>query len=126
METVRGGKLSWDETQCAYRQHLYIQGRQKGVDAEGQPVRAGFTPEQVQAVLAAGGQLPMHELLRCRVRYFSDGLALGSRAFLEEVFQQYRGHFGTRRQSGACAMLHGDWGGLCTMRNLRRQPVSCG
>jgi hypothetical protein len=28
----------------------------------------------------------MSELLRCRVRYFSDGLALGSEAFVERIF----------------------------------------
>ena len=66
----------------------------------------------------------MHELLRCRVRYFSDGLALGSQAFLETVFQRYRGHFGPHRQSGARPMRFGDWGGLCTLRDLRLAPVS--
>jgi hypothetical protein len=30
-------------------------------------------------MIQAGDQLPMSELLRCRVRYFNDGLALGSR-----------------------------------------------
>ena len=66
----------------------------------------------------------MHELLRCRIRYFSDGLALGSQAFLEQIFQRYRGHFGPNRQSGARVMQHGDWGPLCTMRSLRLQAVS--
>ena len=53
-------------------------------------MRPGFTQEQVKAVLDAGGSLPLHALLRCRVRCFSDGLALGSAAFLEGVFQRYR------------------------------------
>ena len=124
MQVTRGGRVSWGRTQAAYRRHLYVQGRQKGVDPQGGPIRQGFTPEEVKKVLEAGGQLPMHELLRCRVRYFSDGLALGSRAFLEQIFQRYRGHFGPKRKSGARAMRHGEWGELCTLRNLRLQPVT--
>ena len=67
-------------------------------------------------------------------RYFSDGLALGSQAFLEPIFHRYRDHFGQKRQSGARRMRYGlprrslakpgDWGGLCTLRNLRLQAVS--
>ena len=124
LQATRGRRVSWGKTQAAYRQHLYVQGRQKGVDPQGRPIRQGFTPEEVKKVLAEGGRLPMHELLRCRVRYFSDGLALGSQAFLEQIFQRYRGHFGPKRQSGARAMRHGDWGELCTLRSLRMQAVS--
>ena len=48
------------------------------------------------------------------------------RAFLEGIFQRYRGHFGPHRRWGACPMRLGDWGGLCTLRDLRLQPVSRG
>jgi len=119
-----GGRVSWGRAQRTYRQRLYVQGRQKGLDPEGRPIRQGFTPEQVAQVIEAGGRLPMHELLRCRIRYFSDGLALGSLAFVETVFQRYRGHFGSRRQTGARTMRHGDFLSLFTLRDLRLQPVS--
>ena len=66
----------------------------------------------------------MHELLRCRVRYFSDGLALGGREFVESVFARYRGRFGAKRETGAREMRYGDWMGLCTLRDLRLAPVS--
>jgi hypothetical protein len=65
----------------------------------------------------------MHEMLRCRVRYFSDGVALGTEAFVEDVFRRYRGHFGAKRQCGARAMRHADWGELRTLRDLRREAV---
>jgi REP element-mobilizing transposase RayT len=120
------GAMSWDEVQRNYRLQLYVQGRQKGVDAQGQPIRQGFTREEVEAVIAARGRLPIHELLRCRVRYFSDGLALGGQEFVEDVFRRYRGHFGPRRQTGARPMRFGEWPGLCTLRDLRLAPVSRG
>ncbi len=123
VQVTRGHRVSWGRTHAAYRQHLYVQGRQKGLDAQGQPIRQGFTPEQVQEVLASGGRLPMHALLHCRVRYFSDGVALGTTAFVEDVFRRYRGHFGAKRQSGARAMRYADWGELRTLRDWRREAV---
>ena len=124
MQTAGAGRESWGRTQRAYRQQLYVQGRQRGVDPEGRPIRQGFRPEQVKNVLAAGGVLPMHEVLRCRVRYFADGLALGGEAFLEEIFRRYRGQFGRNRASGARPMRFGEWDGLCTLRDPHLQPVT--
>ena len=48
-----------------------------------------------------GGQLTKGQLLRCRVRYFSEGLALGNQDFVEKVFQENRSHFGPKREKGA-------------------------
>jgi putative transposase len=125
MEHVGGGqRVSWGRAQRAYRQQLYVQGQQKGLSPEGQPIRQGFTPAQVDEVLQAGGRLPLHEVLRCRVRYFTDGLALGRPSFLERVFQRHRQQFGPNRQHGARPMRFGEWGGLCTLRDLRLQPVT--
>jgi hypothetical protein len=124
MQGAAGRRVSWGRAQRAYRQQLYVRGQQKGLDPEGRPIRHGFSPEQVEAVLQAGGRLPLHEVLRCRVRYFSDGLALGSQSFLEKLFQRYRAQFGAKRQTGARPMRFGDWGGLCTLRDLRLQPVA--
>lgn len=118
-----GGLMSWGHVQPEYRQRLYIQGQQKGLDSEGRAIRQGFKPEEVEAVVKAGGKLPMHELLRCRVRYFSDGLALGSQAFVDGVFSRYQSHFGSKRQTGARPMRFGQWMGLCTLRDLRLQPI---
>ncbi len=118
-------EASWARTRCLYRKHLYVQGLKKTTNCRGGIVlRGGFTKEQVEQVLATGGQLPMRVLLRCRVRYFSDGLALGSRAFIEELFDQHREQFGRIRSSGARPMKHGQWDGLCTLRDLRLNPVS--
>jgi len=69
---------------------IYVQGRRKGTGADGQRLGAGFSAEQVKTVLESGGKLPRHALLRCRVRYFSDGLVLGGAEFVEEVFRRYR------------------------------------
>jgi hypothetical protein len=74
-------------------------------------------------VVDEGGRLSKQELLQCRVRYLSDGVVLGTRSFVEEVFAKHRDQFGIKRKSGARAMKYGDWGGLCTMRDLRLQVL---
>lgn len=125
MQAAFGMKESWGKTQRLYRQRLYEQGQSKGLDSQAQPLRDGFTAEQVQEVIEQGGQLPLYQLLRCRVRYFSDGLVWGSEAFVERVFQRYRGQFGASRQTGSRPMRYGEWGGLCTLRDLRVSPISC-
>ena len=65
-----------------------------------------------------------YELLRCRVRYFSDGVVLGSKDFVNEIFEAFRGKaFHTERKEGARAMKGGGWGQLYTVRDLRREAI---
>ena len=67
----------------------------------------------------------LRELLHCRVRYFTDSLAIGTRAFVEGVFAGNRSHFGPHRKEGARPLRPGRaLPGLVTLRALRRSPVS--
>ncbi|MGJ8697859.1 MAG: transposase [Verrucomicrobiaceae bacterium] len=45
--------------------------------------------------------LAIGKAISCRIRYFADGAVLGSKTFVNDVYQQSREHFGTRRQTGA-------------------------
>jgi hypothetical protein len=119
-----GWEGDWDKVGPEYRKHLYIRGREKGTTAEGKAATAGISKARVDQVLAAGGKLTMGEALHCRVRYFSDGLALGSQEFVDQVFKQHRDQFGPKRKTGARAMRWADWGGLCTARNLRLTVIN--
>ena len=119
-----GQAAEWRKASRGYRKYLYVSGGEKGIDADGRAIREGFSVEKVEKVLAEGGRLGGVDLLRCRVRYLSDGVALGSRDFVDGVFRKYRKSFGEKRKSGARAMRWGDWGGLCTARDLRRDVVS--
>lgn len=49
---------------------------------------ASLPPEEARKVLEAGGKLPAHALLRCRVRYLTDGLILGSAAFVQRHLEE--------------------------------------
>jgi REP element-mobilizing transposase RayT len=107
----------WKSFSKEYRMHLFGIGMKT-------EVRTGFDPARVKEALEAGGELRLPELLRCRVRYLSDGVAFGSRLFVDQVFENFRDRFGPKRKSGSRAMKGGDWEGLATLRDLRKETIS--
>ena len=69
------------------------------------------------------GEVLFGKMLRCRIRYFTDGAVIGSRRFVEEAFAKSRARFGSKRKSGA-RKLNGDAmpakGILWSLRDLRK------
>ena len=106
-----------------YRLELFGRGESRGLTEEGKPKRLGISQERIEAVLKKKGKLERWEAVRCRVRYFSDGLILGSRPFVERFFKKNRRRFGPRRQNGARAMRYVNLPELFTMRDLQKAPV---
>jgi len=111
----------WQDIAAAYRIHLFGHGERRPGDARtGAGAKPGFTTETVKLVAEAQhGELPLHEVLRSRVRYFTDGAAIGSANFVDGVFESHRNHFGPRRKTGARTMHGAKWDGLSTLRALR-------
>ena len=66
--------------------------------------------------------LGMASMLRCRVRYFTDGVVIGSKEFVNEAFAGARERFGPKRKDGA-RKLRGSGsaanGLLWSLRDLR-------
>jgi putative transposase len=106
-----------------YRCYIYQEGLERGLGPNGKPMKAGFTQEQVERVKAQQGALPAVAQLQRRVRYFSDGMVMGTKAFVNEVFGQRRELFGSKRKSGARRLKGADWGELRAMRDLRESSV---
>lgn len=75
-----------------------------------------------QERLAAGKNVACSRMLRWKLRYFTDGVVVGSRGFVDGLFAQCRDRFGPRRKSGARKM-RGQAGGMAgvlwTARDLR-------
>ena len=117
---VRRLEVTRTESMKGYRMRVFSQGLEglEGTDADGNPLRRGLDRAAVEKVLAERGRVGLDEYLRCRVRYFSDGVALGSRGFVDGVFGRFRRHFSAGRSSGARRMrgLESD---LFTARDLR-------
>lgn len=102
-----------------YRAWLFGQGEESGVDEGGRARRKGFDRKQVEQVLAKKGKLSREEMLRCRVRYFTDGAVLGSKEFVNQMFQAERKRFGPKRQTGARPLRGVEAGSLRTLRDLQ-------
>ena len=119
-------RLGWAKAQESYRQLLYGIGQEVrgGKTPDGcVKSKGGFTQREIEAVCAEGGKLSLAAVLRCRVRYFTDGVVIGSAGFVDEFFERRRGSFGERRRNGARRMRGADWGKLRVLRDLRTAPV---
>lgn len=115
---------AWRHVSARYRVLLYAEGGERRAAYGGRVVRKGIATADVGRVLESNGKLPLPEILRCRVRYFTDGMAIGGKAFVERVFNENRGLFGPKRKDGARKMRFGEWDGLRTARALRVDAVS--
>ena len=122
--SAMGECATWREAAARYRQLVYISGEEQGVDERGHATHPGLDRKAVQGVLDNGGHLPKSVLLRCRVRYFTDGVVLGSKHYVDDVFHRHRDQFSPKRKTGARALRGGGWGDLSTVRRLRLTPIT--
>ena len=106
----------------AYRCLLHAEGREVKDAQNEKVVGRGMSVEKVRAVLAEKGKLSPADLVRLRVRYFSDGVVLGSREFVEGVFEGNRERFGPRRRQGGHRVMESE-APFFTLRQLRVRPV---
>ncbi len=90
---------------------------------QGSRFRRGVIHATVEKERERGGRLSRWEMLRCRVRYFTAGAVIGSRAYVEAVFESQRQRFGSAREDGARPMRGADFGGLCALRDLKADVI---
>ncbi len=113
-----GNAPNWRLIGREYRKILFGMG-EAIPDADGEKGRPGMSREAVSAVQQSDGQLTRSQLLRFKWRYFTQGVVIGSKAFVEKFFHEKRDFFGERRKDGARKMRGGDWGELQTVRELK-------
>ena len=89
---------------------------------EGRHRKRGMSRAEAMTELREGKILGKADLLRCRVRYFSEGLVLGSRDFVEKAFEEKREWFGVKRKSNAHSLPVAG-AGLYSMRNLKTKAL---
>ena len=117
--------ITWREVGREYRKLLFGMGEERGVRADGKgPLRRGLKRQDVEKVWKAGGRLTKAQLLRCRLRYFTDGVVIGSKEFVNAFFESQREYFSETRKEGARRMRGGDWGTLRCARDLQKAPVA--
>ena len=67
-------------------------------------LRKGISKADAERERDRDGEISLGKVLRCRVRYFTDGAVIGSRSFVDEAFAKSRGRFGPKRTTGARKM----------------------
>jgi putative transposase len=109
----------WGQVSREYRQVLLVSS-----GTAGRSGKVVLDPEEIRREMKRAGVLTMGQVLRLRVRYFTDGVVLGSRNYVNGVFAEFRDRFGPRRRSGARRLRGLDaLGDLATMRDLRVDVV---
>ncbi len=107
----------------AYRMLMFEEGATpKEQSGQGGKNARVLSRKVMREVLSRGGALTRGELLRCRVRYMTDGVILGSEGFVEAWFAEHRLGFG-RRRTGARRLRGGGWGDLYCLRDLRKDVI---
>jgi REP element-mobilizing transposase RayT len=99
----------WKEVSRVYRRTMGLAlGRRSGrAEVETGVVRPQMNAAETLEAAENGTVLPdlgMAAMLRCRVRYFTDGAVIGSKEFVNEAFAAARERFSAKRKDGARRM----------------------
>ncbi len=121
-------ELAWQDVSRRYRRLLGLALERKPGNASSGKLRTRRTaPTEAEAQKTGDPDSVLKELslaamLRCRIRYFTDGAVIGSQAFVNEHFAEGRERFPESRKNGA-RKLRGNAapaaGTLWSMRDLR-------
>jgi putative transposase len=113
------GAADWAKGAAEYRMRLYVEGGKAGESG-----KAVFDRAEILKVLREQGVIGVGEALRLRIRYFGDGLVLGSEEYVEGIFREFRSHFGPKRRTGARKLRGLPFVELRTLRDLKKNVVS--
>ena len=99
----------WKEVSRIYRRAMGLALGRKSGSADVEKGMARPQMNTAEALVADGNgtvlpDLGMAAMLRCRVRYFTDGAVIGSKGFVNEAFAGARERFTAKRKDGARKM----------------------
>ena len=110
-ERALGDVSQWNDVRESYALLM------AGDDRDGEERSTGRTEGQRKR-----GALTERQMLRAKVRYFVDGMVIGSKDFVDDVFRLTKDWFGEERRSGA-RRINGVETPLRTLRALRVRPL---
>ena len=111
-------RTDWAQAAAEYRMLLFVTG-----GSANHSDKAVLDPEVIRAELKRGGQLGVGQVLRLRVRHLTDGVILGSKEFVNEMFNRHRDRFGPRRKDGARPIRGVPLPGISVLRDLRVNTI---
>jgi REP element-mobilizing transposase RayT len=109
------GAPNWDIAQAEYRKLLYavaVKPRAKG---------RVLAIEEFDRVVSEKGKVPLAQALRLRIRSLTDGVVFGTKEFIAAHESEFATANRRKRKAPPKPLpLVTDWGGLSTLRGLRR------
>ena len=117
LKKMKDGSHSFDEVLKAHRMLIFGKGASPWTN-KGKLI----THEAAVKVLEKQqGKLPKTVLLRCRVRYFTDGAIMGSAEFVHGFVGAWQRERERKYPPKVNSMKGTDWGDLAVIQGLRRQ-----
>jgi len=119
---------AWKEASRRYRRLLGLALERKSLNAKvATSGKMKISRNDAEAMGSGDNQtvlpdLRMAKMLRCRVRYFTDGAVIGGKGFVDDVFAASRDRFSGKRKDGARRMrgnAKAATGVLWSVRDLR-------
>ncbi len=96
---------TWRRVGAAYRKILFAAGEQEVGSELGGRGRRGFSQAEIEAVWRVGGELSPATVLRCRVAYFTEGIALGTKSFLSSFGDRVGGRASAEHEIGGAGLV---------------------
>ena len=127
---------TWQEVMGKYRVLVAEEGEAADQDEQGAVLgeskskrykrRNGFSAKEIEKILESGGKLTPAQMLHCKARYFTDGVVLGSREFVDKFFDSMkrgRPKQHTKRTTGARKLRQVSDSQMYSLRVLRKKPL---
>ena len=92
--------ISWNELSREYRKYIFVKGSSRSANKP--PAFDLATAQRV--VEEQNGEVPLSQRLLCRIRYFTDGVILGSQGFVDSHFGRIKQKLGYRRHRTATCL----------------------
>lgn len=113
------GALNWQKAANEYRGHLFEVEGSSPSHKNAHLKTKNLQKQQAPQPEDSHESLSPSAFLRCRIRYFTDGVVLGSRSFVDHFFIDKRIYFGPKRKSGARKIKDCRLENLYTARDLQ-------
>ena len=117
LKKMKDGSHSFKEVLAAHRQLIFGKGSHPWT-SKGKLIDHDAA---VKVLEKQQGQLPKTVILRCRVRYFTDGAILGSAEFVRGFTGAWQKEKGRKYPPKVNSMQGTDWGDLAVIQGLRQQ-----
>ena len=122
MAATAGEAVTFKEALAGYQELLFGAKTEGGeTPAQGRVEPHEMSAEKVTRLVREKARFPLADYLRMRVRYFTDGVAVGSRDFVNGIFAAHRHRFGPKRKDGARQMRLVDSEELYCLRDLKKR-----